>query len=103
MEKKNIKKTPIKKTNSPKNTEDPRKKGSTLVKTIAKKKELTKKKFEKIPIGIKNLDKIIDVFLEYVVTTPDGVVYLAEELIKAEKRVNEKAESLSNTGKVDDK
>ena len=36
---------------------------------------------------IKNLDKIIDVFLEYVVTTDGGTVYLAEELIKAQKRV----------------
>ena len=60
MEKKNIKKLPIKKTNSPKNTEGPKKKDSTLVKTIAKKKTYEKKKYEKISTGIKNLDKITD-------------------------------------------
>ena len=45
------------------------------------------------------VDKIIDVFLEYIVTIPDGTVYLAEELIKAQKRVNEKAESISDSAK----
>lgn len=43
------------------------------------------------------VDKIIDVFLEYIVTTPDGAIYLAEELIKAQKRVYEKSESMTNT------
>ena len=49
---------------------------------------------------VKNLDKIIDVFLEFVVTTQNGTVYLAEELIKAQKRVYAKSES---TNKEDTK
>ena len=39
---------------------------------------------------VKHLDKIIDVFLEFVVTTQNGTVYLAEELIKAKKRVDQR-------------
>jgi len=42
------------------------------------------------------VDRIIDVFLEYIVTTPNGTVYLAQELIKAQKRVYEESESPSN-------
>ena len=44
---------------------------------------------------LKNVDRIVDVFLEFVVTTPNGTVYLAEEIIKAEKRVHENADSLT--------
>ena len=60
MEKKNIKRNQIKKTNSPKAIESPKKESNTLVKTITEKKKLIKKKYEKIPTGIKNLDKITD-------------------------------------------
>lgn len=43
----------------------------------------------------KNLDRIIDVFLEYCVTADNGTVFLAEELIKAQKRVYERSESMT--------
>ena len=43
---------------------------------------------------VKNLDKLIDIFLEFVVTTPDGAVYLAEELIKARDRVYQRSEGM---------
>ena len=36
------------------------KENETLIKTITKKKTTVKKKYEKIPTGIKNLDKITD-------------------------------------------
>ena len=39
----------------------------------------------------KNLDRIIDIFLEFVVTTDDGVIFLSEELIKAHKRIHSSA------------
>ena len=41
---------------------------------------------------LKNVDRIIDVFLEYCVTVENGTIFLAEELIKAEKRVHERSE-----------
>ena len=37
---------------------------------------------------INNLDKIIDIFTEYCVTAQSGIIFLAEELIKAEKRTH---------------
>lgn len=37
---------------------------------------------------IKNLDKIIDIFVEYCVTATDGIIFLSEELIKANKRIH---------------
>ena len=60
MKKKSKEKTSTKKTNSTETIKTPQKENSTLIKTIAKKKELSKKKFEKIPTGIKTLDKITD-------------------------------------------
>ena len=35
-----------------------------------------------------NLDRIIEVYLEFIVTCDSGVVYLANELIEAQKRVD---------------
>lgn len=49
---------------------------------------------------LKNLDIIIDVFLEYCVTADNGTVFLAEELIKAQKRVYERAESATKEDKT---
>lgn len=54
------KKVTKKKTIPTKITETPKKENATLLKTIAKKKILVKKKYEKISTGIKNLDKITD-------------------------------------------
>jgi len=48
---------------------------------------------------LEHVDRIVDVFLEYVITAPNGTLYLAEELIKAYKRVHENTESISNTDK----
>ena len=47
---------------------------------------------------LRHVDRIVDVFLEFVVTTPNGAVYLAEEIIKAEKRVHDKTETTANKG-----
>ena len=60
MKKEDTKKKAAKKTNSTKAVTSPEKKESTLVKTIAKKRKSEKKKYEKIPTGIKSLDKITD-------------------------------------------
>jgi len=37
---------------------------------------------------IKNLDKIVDMFVEYCVTATDGIIFLSEELIKAHSRIH---------------
>ena len=56
MKKENTEKKAI----PPNNIETPKKEDNTIIKTITKKKNLTKKKYEKISTGIKNLDKITE-------------------------------------------
>lgn len=40
---------------------------------------------------MKNLDRIIDLLFEYAVTAENGVMFLAEEVIKAQKRVDQRS------------